>query len=61
MTMSNSVHVSKHPIIAQKLSLLREKNLKPKAVRELTNDLSILLGYEATQDITLKKGQTVSN
>lgn len=59
--MSNSVHVSKHPIIAQKLSLLREKNLKPKAVRELTNDLSILLGYEATQDITLKKGQTVSN
>lgn len=60
MTLNASVHVSKHPIVAFKLSQLREKNQKPKVVRELTHDLSILLGYEASSDITLVKGQEVS-
>jgi uracil phosphoribosyltransferase len=60
MTIMESVHVSKHPIVAHKLSQLREKNQKPKAVRELTRDLSLLLGYEASNDITLTKGQQVS-
>ncbi|CAO3655471.1 unnamed protein product [Mucor hiemalis] len=57
MTLSPSVHVSKHPIIAQKLSQLRDHSLKPKAVRELTRDISVLLGYEASSDITLVKGK----
>jgi uracil phosphoribosyltransferase len=60
MTLNESVHVSKHPIVAHKLSQLREKDQKPKVVRELTRDLSILLGYEASSDITLAKGQQVS-
>lgn len=61
MTLSPSVHVSKHPIIAQKLSQLRDHSLKPKAVRELTRDISVLLGYEASSDITLVKGKEVRN
>lgn len=59
MTLSPSVHVSKHPIVAQKLSQLRDHSLKPKAVRELTRDISVLLGYEASSDITLVKGKEV--
>ncbi|KAI8052785.1 uracil phosphoribosyltransferase-domain-containing protein [Thamnidium elegans] len=61
MTMINTIHVSKHPIVAQKLSQLREKNQAPKVVRELTSDLSLLLGYEASTDVTLKKGQMASS
>lgn len=60
MTGMESVHVSKHPLVAQKLSQLRENNLKPKVVRELTRDLSLLLGYEASSDITITKGHQVS-
>lgn len=60
MTGMEFVHVSKHPLVAQKLSQLRENNLKPKVVRELTRDLSLLLGYEASSDITITKGHQVS-
>ncbi|KAG2198182.1 hypothetical protein INT47_000383 [Mucor saturninus] len=61
MTLTEAVHVSKHPIVAYKLSQLREKNQKPKVVRELTHDLSLLLGYEASSDITLVKGQQATS
>lgn len=61
MTMVDTIHISKHPIVAQKLSQLREKNQSPKVVRELTSDLSFLLGYEASTDVTLKKGQMASS
>lgn len=59
MTLKETVHVSKHPIVAHKLSQLREKGQKPKAVRELTRDLSILLGYEASNDLELVQGERV--
>lgn len=61
MTTADTINISKHPIVAQKLSQLREKNQSPKVVRELTSDLSFLLGYEASADVTLKKGQMASN
>ncbi len=60
MTVMETIHISKHPLVAQKLSQLREKSLKPKEVRELTRDISLLLGYEASTDITLTKGHQVS-
>jgi len=47
------VHESKHPLILHKLALLRDSNTKPKQFRELVNELSLLLGYEATADLTL--------
>jgi len=47
------VHVSNHPLILHKLSLLRDVNTKPKKFRELVRELAILLAYEATADMAL--------
>ncbi|KAG0744000.1 hypothetical protein G6F57_006128 [Rhizopus arrhizus] len=47
------IRTSQHPMVAYKLSQLRDKNQSPKTVRELIGDLSTLLAYEATTDISL--------
>jgi uracil phosphoribosyltransferase len=46
-----SVHVSPHPLVAHKLSLLRDTSTDPKQFRELVRELSWLLGYEAMADL----------
>jgi len=38
-----------------KLAILRDKNTDPKRFRELIREISILLAYEATQDLALKE------
>ena len=52
--MSN-VHVSKHPLMIHKLTALRNCETKPKKFRELIREISILLAYEATQDLQLSE------
>ncbi|KAI8080112.1 uracil phosphoribosyltransferase-domain-containing protein [Gilbertella persicaria] len=56
MTNSDYLHISQHPIVASKLSQLRDAKQNSKVVRELTRDISILLGYEASADMTLVQG-----
>jgi uracil phosphoribosyltransferase len=48
--MSN-VHASNHPLVAHKLSRLRDKNTEPKKFRELVREIAGLLAYEATADL----------
>lgn len=48
--MSN-VFASKHPLVAHKLSRLRDKQTDPKKFRELVREISALLAYEATADL----------
>jgi uracil phosphoribosyltransferase len=50
--MSN-LYPSSHPLVAHKLSLLRDKNTDPKKFRELIREISSLLTYEATSDLVL--------
>jgi uracil phosphoribosyltransferase len=45
------VHESKHPLVAHKLSRLRDKNTEPKKFRELVREIAALLAYEATADL----------
>src|SRR6476646_1177329 len=47
-----NLHVSRHPLVAHKLSLLRDKGTDPKQFRELVRELSWLIGYEAMADLT---------
>ena len=47
------VYESKHPLVAHKLTLLRDVNTKPKKFRELIRELTMLLCYEATADLAL--------
>ena len=53
--MNNNVFVFDHPLIQHKISLLRDKNTSSKEFRELTSEISMLMGYEVTRDIPLKE------
>ncbi len=50
--MSN-VFESKHPLVAHKLTRLRDKNTLSKKFRELVREISALLTYEATADLLI--------
>ena len=52
------VNPSPHPLVAHKLSRLRDKNTNPKKFRELVREIAGLLAYEATADLVLQP-QTV--
>ncbi len=52
--MSGVIHESQHPLVKHKLTKLRNKETAPKKFRELIREISMLLAYEATQDLVLK-------
>lgn len=45
------VHIISHPLVQHKLTIMRDKNTGTKDFRELTHELSQLLGYEAMRNI----------
>jgi uracil phosphoribosyltransferase len=49
-----SVHVSQHPLVLHKLTLLRCQATEPIAFRQLVRELAQLLFYEATQDLQVE-------
>ena len=51
--MSN-VFVSTHPLIRHKVTLLRKQDTEHRKFRDLVREITILLAYEATQDLALK-------
>jgi uracil phosphoribosyltransferase len=46
-----NVFASQHPLVAHKLSRLRDKVTDPKKFRELVREMAALLTYEATADL----------
>jgi len=44
-----------HPLIQHKITLIRDKNTQMKEFRELVDELSNLIAYEATREIELKE------
>ncbi len=48
-----NVFVSPHPLVAHKLTLLRDVETNPKKFRELVRELAGLLAYEATMDLSI--------
>lgn len=49
----STVHVMDHPLVAHKLTILREKDTSVKDFRELVSEIGMLLAYEATRDLPL--------
>lgn len=47
------VYESKHPLVAHKLTLLRDVSTEPKKFRQLVRELAMLLCYEATMDLAI--------
>ena len=50
---TDKVHVVGHPLVAHKLTILRDKNTSTKDFRELVSETLPLLTYEATRDLPL--------
>ena len=50
--MSNVI-ASSHPLVAHKLTRLRDKTTDPKRFRELVREIAALLAYEATADLVM--------
>ena len=51
--MSNKAFIADHPLIQHKVTLLRDKNTGSKEFRELIQEITELLCYEATRDLPL--------
>jgi uracil phosphoribosyltransferase len=49
-----NIYESKHPLVAHKLRVLRDKNTEPKKFRELIREIAALLVYEATFDLQVE-------
>ncbi|WP_404400509.1 uracil phosphoribosyltransferase [Idiomarina seosinensis] len=50
-----SLKVIKHPLVQHKLGLIRQAGISTKNFRELSNEISTLLTYEATSDFVLER------
>lgn len=48
-----TVHISEHPLVAHKITKIRDTRTEPKKFRELIREISAFLAYEATQDLGL--------
>jgi len=46
-----NIFASQHPLVAHKLSRLRDRETNPKKFRELVREIAALLAYEATADL----------
>ena len=51
--MNEKVHVIDHPLLAHKMTILRDKNTSVKDFRELVSEIGMLITYEATRDLPL--------
>jgi uracil phosphoribosyltransferase len=56
----SQVYVSNHPLILHKLALLRSVTTEPKKFREVVAEITQLLTYEATQDLTTVEEEVVT-
>ena len=47
------IHVVDHPLVAHKLTIMRDKNTSVKEFRDLVSEIGMLITYEATRDLPL--------
>ncbi|MBP3521169.1 MAG: uracil phosphoribosyltransferase, partial [Oscillospiraceae bacterium] len=47
------VHIMDHPLVAHKLTIMRDKNTSVKDFRDLVGEVGMLITYEATRDLPL--------
>ena len=51
--MYKNLHIVDHPLVAHKLSIMRDKHTSVKDFRELVSEIGMLITYEATRDLPL--------
>ena len=58
--MSSNVYASPHPLVAHKLTKLRDRETGPKKFRELIREIAALIVYEATRDLATVPANVVT-
>ena len=53
--MKPTTHIMTHPLVQHKITLLRDKNTGCKQIRELVNEIAMLMCYEATRNLPLEE------
>lgn len=53
--MNPQVHISTHPLVQHKITLLRDQRTDPKKFRELLREIAVLIAYEATSDLVAEE------
>jgi uracil phosphoribosyltransferase len=53
--MTRKLHITDHPLVQHKLTLLRDKNLSTRGFRSLTREIGALLAYEIMRDAPTKE------
>ncbi|MBQ9384860.1 MAG: uracil phosphoribosyltransferase [Ruminiclostridium sp.] len=51
---NDRLHILDHPLMQHKITLLRDKNTGSKEFRELVEEVTMFITYEATRDLPLK-------
>jgi uracil phosphoribosyltransferase len=59
MSLPSNVHISSHPCLQAKLSLIRSSSTTPRETRGLVHDIATILGVEAFAGLKLVKTGTV--
>ena len=49
-----NIHVSKHPVLSHKISILRSSSTNPSSFRSVLREITFYLGYEATSQLSTK-------
>ena len=52
--------VLEHPLVAHRVTLMRDRNTPPKIFRELVNEVTTFLAYEALKDIRTERVEVVT-
>ena len=53
-----AIHISNHPLVKHKLTILRNKNTDHVKFRQLVRELALMLAYEATSDLPTSEVNT---
>jgi uracil phosphoribosyltransferase len=54
------VHISAHPLVQHKLTLMRDQRTDPKKFRELLREVAVLVAYEASADLATEETTVMS-
>ena len=54
---AGQLHVSKHPLLREKITRLRDEKTEPQEFRALVGEIATLLLYEATADLMVQETQ----
>ena len=51
----STLHIFDHPLICHKITMMRDKNTTTRDFRELAEEITLLMAYEVTKNVSLRE------